>query len=106
MSKDKWGPSSHFDSLGLRLLTHKEPTIDKNDPAPLVIEIQLTDPLKFSFHLIREPDEDYREKVVVKDTAKKVKFTLNLTKTVITYSHYMHAERRTLMPICLISTII
>jgi len=93
MSKDKWGPSSHFDSLGLRLLTHKEPTIDKNDPAPLVIEIQLTDPLKFSFHLIREPDEDYREKVVVKDTAKKVKFTLNLTKTG-NYLFALYARRK------------
>ena len=80
MSKDKWGPSSHFDSMGLKLLSHPEPTIDKTESSPLVIEMTLSEPLRWSFHLIREPDEDYRDKVALKDTAKKVKFTLSLNK--------------------------
>ena len=80
MSKDKWGPSPHFQELNLRTVSHHEPKIDVSDTNHLVIEVGLSDALKLSYHLIREPDEDCRDKVVLKDSAKKAKFSLTLNK--------------------------
>lgn len=81
MSKDKWGPSQYFDDLGLKMLSHKDPTIEKHDTGSLTIEVGLSEPLKLSFHLIREPNEDYRDKVSMKENGKKAKFTITLNKT-------------------------
>lgn len=80
MSKEKWGPSPHFDELGMKTLSHREANIEKTDPSPLVIEIALLEPLKLNYHLIREPDEDCRDKATFKENGKKVKFTLSLHK--------------------------
>ncbi len=81
MAKERWGPSPHFDKLGLKTLSHKDAVIDKTDNAPFVIEMGYgSENLKFSYHLIREPDTDSREFVSQKDNGKKAKFTLNLEK--------------------------
>ncbi len=80
MSKEKWGPSQHFDELGLKTLSHKDATIDKIEGGSLTIEIALTEPLKLSYHLIREPDQDYRDKVNMKENGKKAKFNIALSK--------------------------
>ena len=80
MPKERWGPLPAFDELGIRTVTHKEPTIDKTDTSPIVIELALTEAVKLSFHLILEPDEDYRDKVAMKENGKKAKFTINLSK--------------------------
>ena len=81
MSKERWGPSLQFEELGLKTLSHKEAIIDKQEPGPLVIEISISgDQLKFSFHLIREPDTDCRDRGSMKENGKKAKFTLNLEK--------------------------
>ncbi len=80
MPKERWGPLPSFNELGLRTISHKEANIDKQDLSPIVIEIGLGDPVKLSYHLILEPDEDYRDKVAMKENGKKAKFTMNLTK--------------------------
>ena len=80
MSKDKWGPAPSFKEHGLTTVSHSEPTIDKTDSVPLVIELAMSEALKFSYHLIREPDEDHRECVSLKENGKKAKFTLALGK--------------------------
>ena len=79
MTKDKWGPSPAFDELGMKLLTHKQPTIDVPD-GEVVIELGMTEALKTSYHFIREPDDDCREKVSVKDKGDKLKFTIHVAK--------------------------
>ena len=78
MSKDKWGPSEAFEALGLSTLSHENSTIEKNDSNSLHIELTLKEPLKLSYHLIMEPNKDYRDKVTMKDGTKKVKFTIAL----------------------------
>ena len=80
MVKERWGPSSHWDELGLKALSHREATIEKSDPTPVTIEIGLTEPLKLSFVMTKEPNEDCRDKVVMKENGKKVKFTISPTK--------------------------
>ena len=76
MSKDRWGPSPLFEQLGLKTLTHKDPNIFKLDSQQLTIEIGVSEALRFSYHLIREPDEDNRNRVSMKDSGKKVKFNI------------------------------
>lgn len=79
MSKERWGPAASFEELGMKTLSHKEPVIETQEPGPLLIEVALTtEQLKLSFHLIREPDTNCREKVTLKDKDKKAKFMLNL----------------------------
>ena len=78
MSKERWGASPHFEELGLKAISHKEAIIECSSN-PLVIELAITsDALRFSFHLIKEPDTDYRDKVTLKENGKKAKFSLGL----------------------------
>ena len=87
MSQERWGPAPQFQEFGMKTISHSEPKFERTDPAPLVIEIGHHDNLKLSYRLIREPDEDCREKVVMKESGKKVKFTINFEKQ----GHYMFA---------------
>jgi hypothetical protein len=87
IAKEKWGPSANFEDLGVRILTHHEPIIEKSDPGPLTIEIGTADNIKLSCKLLREPDEDCQDKVHIKDNGKKAKFTLSLPRP----GHYMFA---------------
>ena len=63
------------------MLSHRDPTIEKNDTGALTIEVGLSEPLKLNFHMLREPNEDYRDKVSMKENGKKAKFIINLTKS-------------------------
>ena len=80
MSKDKWGPNELFQQIGMRTLSHSDPTITKTDTGTLVIEMGLSETVKLSYNLTREPDEDCRSVVSMKDNGKKVKFSLGLAK--------------------------
>ena len=80
MSKEKWGPASSFSELGMKTLSHQDSTIEKSEPGPLNIELELTQPVKLSYHLILEPSEDFRKEVTMKDSSKKVKFTIATPK--------------------------
>lgn len=79
MPKDKWGPAASFDELGLRLISHKEATIDTSDNE-LVIELGMAEALKTSYHFIREPDDDQRDKVTVKDKGDRLRFNIHVVK--------------------------
>ena len=78
MSKDKWGPNELFHQIGMRTVSHTDPTITKTDTGTLIIEIAMSEAVKLSYNLTREPDEDCRNVVSMKDNGKKVKFSLSL----------------------------
>lgn len=96
MSKERWGPSPNFDELGLKVVSHKEAIIEKHEPGPLIIEMASVsaDVIKFSFHLLREPDTDCRDRVVMKENGKKVKFSLNLDKMGGNYLFAVYARKK------------
>jgi hypothetical protein len=79
MPKDKWGPSPAFDELGLRLISHRDATIDLTENQ-IIIEIGLSEPLKMSYHFLRQPDEDCKDKIVMKDKGDRVKFGISVNK--------------------------
>ena len=76
----KWGPNELFQQIGMRAVSHTDPTINKTDASALVIEMGLSEAVKLSYNLTREPDEDCRSVVSMKDHGKKVKFSLSLVK--------------------------
>lgn len=80
MAKERFGPSAMFNELGIKTLSHPNAVIEKFDSGALVVELAVPDGLKFSFHFIREPDEDLRERVTFKDNGHKVKFTILFAK--------------------------
>jgi len=59
------GPLPAFDEFGLKILSHREPTIDRFDKnGTIVIEIYKSDPnARIVYHLIRDPSEDWHSKV-------------------------------------------
>ncbi|KAK2156530.1 hypothetical protein LSH36_211g04058 [Paralvinella palmiformis] len=79
MPKDKWGAAPAFNELGLRLISHPEPTIDTSEHQT-VIEIGLSEPLKMSYHFLRQPDEDCKEKVTMRDKGDRVRFSVSTNK--------------------------
>lgn len=87
MSKERWGPSDQFKEFGLKAISHPEARIEKNEPGQLIIEIGLQESLKLSYHLIREPDEDCRDRVTFKENSRKAKFILDFERQ----GHYMFA---------------
>ena len=84
---EKWGPRPGFAQLGMSALSHVDPTIEKEDEGGLTIELGVSEPVKLSYHLTREPDEDCRDRVSLKENSKRVKFALKLT----THGSYVFA---------------
>ena len=94
------GPTPDFDRLGLRTLSHGDPiVIVPAVGAPLRLEIGLTEPLRLTYRLTREPDGvDVRDAVAVKDSGKKIRFTVALPPAAATGSSYrfaLYAGRKT-----------
>ena len=87
MTKERWGAAPQFSALGLKTLSHAEPRFEHAEAAPLHIELGMHDTLKLSYHLIREPDEDCRDRVAMKENGKKAKFSINFERP----GHYMFA---------------
>jgi len=79
--KERWGPTSQFEELGLKALTHKEPKISCFDSNQCTIVLFVPTKVHMTYQFLKEPDEEKNELVtMVKDdhNAQKVKFFVNM----------------------------
>ena len=78
----KLGPTSVFADCGLKCLSHKEPIIDKVDKnGYVVIEIGCSSSsTQLTGRLFCDPNEEWNNKVTLKEGSKKFKFLLQLPK--------------------------
>lgn len=75
------GPTQAFTELGLKTISHKDPTIEKVDKGGSVtVEIAAPDSSVLTHQLFRDPDEDWTNKVTSKKGSKKYKFSMVLPK--------------------------
>lgn len=79
--KEKWGPSPHFEELGMKTISHEDSTIYCIDNNQCTVEIQVPENVEVSFQFMREPDEDSKDLVTL-TTEKKTtaKFSIAMTK--------------------------
>ncbi|KAK6188332.1 hypothetical protein SNE40_004527 [Patella caerulea] len=80
-NRSKWGPTAHFEDLGLKLLTHKEAKMRITDTTKICIEIYVPEHVYLSYQFNREPDEDYREYCTMKREDGNVKLNVNFVKS-------------------------
>lgn len=75
------GPTPAFTELGLKTISHKDPTIEKVDKGGSVtVEIAAPDSIVLTHQLFRDPGEEWHNKVTVKKGSKKYKFSIVLPK--------------------------
>lgn len=82
--ESQWGPSSAFDQLGIRTVSHKESKIECSDSNHLAIELFVPKSVSVSHQFVREPGEDIREQVTMKReelNPERVLFSVNLPET-------------------------
>ncbi|ESO03432.1 hypothetical protein HELRODRAFT_192035 [Helobdella robusta] len=78
----KLGPTPAFDEFNLKLNSHKDPIIDKIDKGGSVtVELGCSNSTtQLVGQLFCDPNEEWNNKVTLKEGSKKFKFTLNLPK--------------------------
>lgn len=82
--REQWGPSSTFEQLGLKTVSHNESKIECSESNQITIEMFVPKSVSVSHQFIREPGEDIRDKVtILREDSKpeKVLFVANLPET-------------------------
>jgi len=81
MVNNKYGMMSACSKLGIKPLTHKEGKL-KQMPAVFDIEFAVPVFVSLSYHFIREPDEEYRDHVIMvrENDGLVAKFKVNMNK--------------------------
>lgn len=92
---EKYGPLlPAFEELGMKTISHKDPVIDKVERGGgLVIEMGTSEPVRLTYMLLREPDENWQHRVSAKESSKKWKFSLVLPKPGL-YKFTLYAARK------------
>ena len=81
-SKGKIGATPAFDEFNLKLSSHKDPIIEKVDKnGHVVVEIISNDHSnQLIGQLYCDPNEEWNNKITMKESSKKFKFSINLPK--------------------------
>lgn len=75
------GPLPAFDEYGLKTISHKDPIIDRIERGgALTIELGVSDGVRLSYMLTRDPEENWQHRVSAREGSRKWKFSIVLPK--------------------------